>query len=129
MTNNPRKFVGLEGYGLKIVDRVPLESARLRPKPPLPRRPRRTSWATSSGPYELDYGNHKDTKNTKNDTKHDTKHRETLCVLRVLCAFVVSVTGDAEVIQEFLRTVPLFAELDDDELGARAHGGDGAPVR
>ena len=25
MTNNPRKFVGLEGYGLKIVDRVPLE--------------------------------------------------------------------------------------------------------
>ncbi len=25
MTNNPRKFVGLEGYGLKIVDRVPIE--------------------------------------------------------------------------------------------------------
>ena len=25
MTNNPRKFVGLEGYGLKIVDRLPLE--------------------------------------------------------------------------------------------------------
>jgi 3,4-dihydroxy 2-butanone 4-phosphate synthase/GTP cyclohydrolase II len=25
MTNNPRKFVGLEGYGLKIVDRMPLE--------------------------------------------------------------------------------------------------------
>lgn len=25
MTNNPRKMVGLEGYGLKIVERVPLE--------------------------------------------------------------------------------------------------------
>ncbi len=25
ITNNPRKFVGLEGYGLEIVDRVPLE--------------------------------------------------------------------------------------------------------
>ncbi|MBG0777132.1 MAG: bifunctional 3,4-dihydroxy-2-butanone-4-phosphate synthase/GTP cyclohydrolase II [Desulfovibrionaceae bacterium] len=25
MTNNPKKIVGLEGYGLKVVDRVPLE--------------------------------------------------------------------------------------------------------
>jgi 3,4-dihydroxy 2-butanone 4-phosphate synthase/GTP cyclohydrolase II len=25
LTNNPRKFHGLEGYGLEIVDRVPLE--------------------------------------------------------------------------------------------------------
>ena len=25
MTNNPRKIVGLEGYGLKISGRVPLE--------------------------------------------------------------------------------------------------------
>jgi 3,4-dihydroxy 2-butanone 4-phosphate synthase/GTP cyclohydrolase II len=25
MTNNPRKFIGLEGYGLEIVERVPLE--------------------------------------------------------------------------------------------------------
>ncbi len=25
LTNNPRKFVGLEGYGLKIVDRLPIE--------------------------------------------------------------------------------------------------------
>ena len=27
LTNNPRKFVGLEGYGLKIVDRVAIEVA------------------------------------------------------------------------------------------------------
>ena len=27
ITNNPRKFVGLSGYGLEIVDRVPLEIA------------------------------------------------------------------------------------------------------
>lgn len=26
MTNNPKKLIGLEGYGLKIVDRVPIES-------------------------------------------------------------------------------------------------------
>ncbi len=25
LTNNPRKFIGLAGYGLEIVDRVPLE--------------------------------------------------------------------------------------------------------
>jgi len=25
MTNNPKKVVGLEGYGLKITERVPLE--------------------------------------------------------------------------------------------------------
>ncbi len=25
MTNNPRKIAGLEGYGLNIVDRVPLQ--------------------------------------------------------------------------------------------------------
>jgi 3,4-dihydroxy 2-butanone 4-phosphate synthase / GTP cyclohydrolase II len=25
LTNNPRKFVGLEGYGLEIVSRVPIE--------------------------------------------------------------------------------------------------------
>jgi 3,4-dihydroxy 2-butanone 4-phosphate synthase/GTP cyclohydrolase II len=28
MTNNPRKLVGLEGYGLEIVARVPLEVAQ-----------------------------------------------------------------------------------------------------
>ena len=26
MTNNPRKIVGLEGYGLAVVERVPLET-------------------------------------------------------------------------------------------------------
>ena len=25
LTNNPRKIVGLEGYGLKVVERLPLE--------------------------------------------------------------------------------------------------------
>ena len=27
MTNNPRKFVGLEGYGLEITERIPIEIA------------------------------------------------------------------------------------------------------
>ena len=27
LTNNPRKFVGLEGYGLSVVESVPLEIA------------------------------------------------------------------------------------------------------
>jgi len=30
MTNNPRKIVGLEGYGMKVVERVPLEIAPIR---------------------------------------------------------------------------------------------------
>jgi 3,4-dihydroxy 2-butanone 4-phosphate synthase/GTP cyclohydrolase II len=30
LTNNPRKIVGLEGYGLRVVERVPLE---VPPKP------------------------------------------------------------------------------------------------
>ena len=30
LTNNPRKIVGLEGYGLRVVERVPLE---IPPKP------------------------------------------------------------------------------------------------
>ena len=25
LTNNPRKIIGIEGYGLEIVDRIPLE--------------------------------------------------------------------------------------------------------
>jgi 3,4-dihydroxy 2-butanone 4-phosphate synthase/GTP cyclohydrolase II len=28
MTNNPRKLVGLDGYGLEIVERVPLIASR-----------------------------------------------------------------------------------------------------
>ncbi|HTR44241.1 MAG TPA: hypothetical protein VMH06_00920, partial [Thermodesulfovibrionales bacterium] len=27
MTNNPKKIVGLEGYGLKVVERVPIETS------------------------------------------------------------------------------------------------------
>jgi 3,4-dihydroxy 2-butanone 4-phosphate synthase/GTP cyclohydrolase II len=27
LTNNPRKFVGLEGYGLEIAERLPIETA------------------------------------------------------------------------------------------------------
>ncbi|MGH2929339.1 MAG: bifunctional 3,4-dihydroxy-2-butanone-4-phosphate synthase/GTP cyclohydrolase II, partial [Solirubrobacteraceae bacterium] len=27
LTNNPRKIVGIEGYGLKVVERVPLQVA------------------------------------------------------------------------------------------------------
>jgi 3,4-dihydroxy 2-butanone 4-phosphate synthase/GTP cyclohydrolase II len=26
ITNNPKKIIGLEGYGLKVVDRVPIET-------------------------------------------------------------------------------------------------------
>ena len=34
MTNNPRKIYGLEGFGIKIVERLPIES----PPQPLNRR-------------------------------------------------------------------------------------------
>jgi 3,4-dihydroxy 2-butanone 4-phosphate synthase/GTP cyclohydrolase II len=27
MTNNPKKIIGLEGYGLQVVERVPIEVA------------------------------------------------------------------------------------------------------
>ena len=36
MTNNPRKFVGLEGYGLKIAERVPDRDAAARGQPQVP---------------------------------------------------------------------------------------------
>jgi 3,4-dihydroxy 2-butanone 4-phosphate synthase/GTP cyclohydrolase II len=29
MTNNPRKIIGLEGYGIKVVERVPIETKPL----------------------------------------------------------------------------------------------------
>ena len=38
MTNNPRKLVGLEGYGLEIVERVPLARRRHAREPRLSRR-------------------------------------------------------------------------------------------
>ena len=43
LTNNPRKFIGLEGYGLSVASRC---RSRWRPRrvlPPLPQDPRRTS--------------------------------------------------------------------------------------
>ena len=36
MTNNPRKLVGLEGYGLEIVERVPLIADPNQREPRLP---------------------------------------------------------------------------------------------
>ena len=36
LTNNPRKFVGLEGYGLSVVETVPLEIPAVRAHPALP---------------------------------------------------------------------------------------------
>jgi 3,4-dihydroxy 2-butanone 4-phosphate synthase/GTP cyclohydrolase II len=27
MTNNPRKIIGLEGYGIRVVDRIPIETS------------------------------------------------------------------------------------------------------
>ena len=37
MTNNPSKYVAIDGYGLEIVERVPLEVAPHRPVPQVPR--------------------------------------------------------------------------------------------
>ena len=48
MTNNPRKIVGLEGYGLKITEQVPLEVESCDDEHPVPARPRRTRWRTRS---------------------------------------------------------------------------------
>jgi 3,4-dihydroxy 2-butanone 4-phosphate synthase/GTP cyclohydrolase II len=30
MTNNPKKIIGLDGYGLEVIDRVPIE---IEPRP------------------------------------------------------------------------------------------------
>ena len=38
LTNNPKKIVGLEGYGLRVTDQVPIEHAARRPQPRLPAR-------------------------------------------------------------------------------------------
>ena len=48
MTNNPRKLVGLEGYGLEIVERVPLVRRSHRREPRPTSRSSATSSATSS---------------------------------------------------------------------------------
>ena len=48
LTNNPKKVVGLEGYGLRIVERVPIQIAAESEQSPLSARPRRTSSAICS---------------------------------------------------------------------------------
>ena len=78
MTNNPRKFVGLEGYGLEIVERVPIEIPASRRQPPLPQ-------------------------DQEGEARAHPAQRMTTALA-------------APMIQDFLRTVPLFHELDDDEL-------------
>ena len=48
LTNNPKKIVGLEGYGLEVVERVPIETPPIARQPRLPRAPSATRWATCS---------------------------------------------------------------------------------
>ena len=48
ITNNPRKIVGLEGYGLRVDERVPHRCADARRERRLPARPSATSSATCS---------------------------------------------------------------------------------
>lgn len=47
LTNNPRKVVGLEGHGLSIVERVPVELPPMNATPATCE-PSATSWATCS---------------------------------------------------------------------------------
>ena len=46
MTNNPAKRAGLEGYGLEIVERIPLIDHAQRRQPPLPGDQAHAKWAT-----------------------------------------------------------------------------------
>ena len=48
LTNNPRKFVGLQGYGLSVTRLGPARDSRPRSSPAATSRPRRTSSGTSS---------------------------------------------------------------------------------
>jgi 3,4-dihydroxy 2-butanone 4-phosphate synthase/GTP cyclohydrolase II len=41
MTNNPKKVIGLEGYGLTIVERVPIEISTYKRKLSLPKNKKR----------------------------------------------------------------------------------------
>ena len=56
LTNNPKKIVGIEGYGLQVVERVPLEVPPTEANRQLPRAPSARSWATSSRRSRTDDG-------------------------------------------------------------------------
>ena len=47
LTNNPKKITGLEGFGLTVVEQVPIEVAAERREPALPRHASATSSATA----------------------------------------------------------------------------------
>ena len=78
LTNNPRKFVGLEGYGLTHRGPPAHRDPALGGEPPLPE-----DQEGEAGPHPAER---------------------------------VSRVRTRGMIQEFLKTVPLFRELDDDEL-------------
>ena len=54
ITNNPRKIKGLEGYGLSVVERVPLEMRAHRRTTSIISRPSGRNWAIFSKTYEVD---------------------------------------------------------------------------
>ncbi len=44
MTNNPRKIIGLEGYGLQVVERIPIEISPRKENCPLSEYQERKTW-------------------------------------------------------------------------------------